>query len=292
MECPRCGVIYAKAHQRAPQEEGQATALPVPPPTGWEGDLEDAQLELRLRMFTLPIACATAWLMLSTSAGHFLARTFFTMIIHEIGHAVTAWFCGFLAFPLLWFTPIAETRSNLLILLLAGGLGFSVLWLWNRRRRGPAVLIGLLLVFQMTASLLLSAGAARAWIIFGGDAGCIVLGALLMASFYSGRDSAIHRNWLRWGFLVLGAFAFLDAGGTWWRARGDVDSIPFGEIEGVALSDPSQLTETYGWSVKLLVSRYVWLISVSALALICLYVVQLRGARQEVAHARAATEHA
>jgi hypothetical protein len=285
-ECPRCGIIYAKARQPPAAEQARAVAAPQAEPLNWQGDLEDAQLELWLRVFALPTASALAWLILSTAPGHFLARTFFTMMVHETGHAVTAWICGFPAFPLLWFTPIAEARSGTLIVLLTGALAFWVFWLWNRRRGAPALGVGLLLVFQLAASLLLRSQLAKAWIIFGGDAGCIVLGALLMSSFYSGQDSAIHRDWLRWGFIVLGAFAFMDAGGTWWRARSDVDVIPFGEIEGVGLSDPSQLTETYGWTVSLLVNRYTWLIVFSAAALVCLYAVQLQRAREQLLAAR------
>lgn len=33
--------------------------------------------------------------------------------------------------------------------------------------------------------------------------------------------------------------------------------IPFGEIEGVGLSDPSTLQETFGWSTRELVDRHV-----------------------------------
>jgi hypothetical protein len=53
--------------------------------------------------------------------------------------------------------------------------------------------------------------------------------------------------------------------GTWWAARHDWDAIPFGEVEGVGLSDPSKLTDEYGWSVDLLVQRYVMLGVVCAL---------------------------
>ncbi len=80
-----------------------------------------------------------------------------------------------------------------------------------------------------------------------------------MITFYAPRDSAIYRCALRWGFLVIGAAAFMDAFATWWGARSDIDRIPFGENEGVGLSDPSCLTEKYGWTVQTMTDRYVWL---------------------------------
>jgi len=91
---------------------------------------------------------------------------------------------------------------------------------------------------------------------------------------------------LRWGLLVIGAAAFVDTFATWWTARRDDDVIPFGEIEGVGLSDPSQLTDVYGWTVRALIARYV------ALGLLCLMTLTLTWlwgiwrARRELADAR------
>jgi hypothetical protein len=51
----------------------------------------------------------------------------------------------------------------------------------------------------------------------------------------------------------------MDAFEQWWASRSDLDRIPFGMNEGVGLSDPSVLSETYGWSTGLLIHRYVTL---------------------------------
>jgi hypothetical protein len=53
---------------------------------------------------------------------------------------------------------------------------------------------------------------------------------------------------------------------------GPFENIPFGEIEGVNLSDPSLLTEMYGWSATQLVDRDVRLGRVCLVALLVLYV--------------------
>jgi ABC-type sugar transport system permease subunit len=103
-------------------------------------------------------------------------------------------------------------------------------------------------------------------ITFGGDAGMLVLGAALAATFFAPRGSHLHVSWLRWGFLVIGAVAFADAAATWWAARTDWDAIPFGEIEGVGLSDPSKLFEDHGWPVRVLVRRYLAVAAVAGLA--------------------------
>jgi len=109
-----------------------------------------------------------------------------------------------------------------------------------------------------------------ALIVFGGDGGALVLATILMATFYAPRESAIYESWgLRWGLLVIGALAFLHVYVSW---SGPVENIPFGEIEGVNLSDPSLLTEMYGWSVLQLVDRYLRLATVCIVVLLALYV--------------------
>jgi hypothetical protein len=120
---------------------------------------------------------------------------------------------------------------------------------------------------------------ARSFITFGGDGGCLVLGTLLMVTLYAPRGSALHRGWLRWGFLVIGAAAFTDAFKTWWDARNNFGHIPFGRIEGVGLSDPSKLTDWFGWSVNTLVSRYMGLAWACLAVLGAIYVAGVLRAR-------------
>ena len=71
---------------------------------------EEARLELRLRMWAPPVVLGVAYLLTSTGAGRTIARLCSGMWLHEVGHAVTAWWCGFFAFPGPWRTSIGETR--------------------------------------------------------------------------------------------------------------------------------------------------------------------------------------
>jgi hypothetical protein len=123
-------------------------------------------------------------------------------------------------------------------------------------------------------------GSARQLIVFSGDGGCLVLGSLLMAAVYAPRGGAIQRGWLRWGFLAIGSAAFADAFAQWWSARHDEDAIPFGRNEGVGLSDPSVLSETFGWSTNAIVHRYVVLGCVCLAALAVVYAIGLAQARR------------
>jgi hypothetical protein len=107
-------------------------------------------------------------------------------------------------------------------------------------------------------------------IVFGGDGGALVLATILMATFYAPRESALYKKWgLRWGLLVIGALTFMHVFRTW---SGPVEDLPFGEIEGVNLSDPSLLTEMYGWSVTQLIDRYIRLATACLVVLLALYI--------------------
>jgi hypothetical protein len=74
----------------------------------------------------------------------------------------------------------------------------------------------------------------------------------------------------------------MDAFRTWSGARHDTDLIPFGEIEGTGLSDPSRLTGDYGWTIQAMIQRYFWLGVACLTALAVLYAVGVMQARSAV----------
>jgi hypothetical protein len=241
--------------------------------------------ERTARLVAVPIALLLGLLFARSGLGHALQRIFFGMLLHECGHAITAVLLGFPAFPLLWFTPVAEQRSMLLVLLLLGaGIAGAVLG-WRAERRGWMA-GGAALALVALGGALLPAQQARALIVFGGDAGALVLGTALMASFFAPEDSVFRRGAVRWGLLVIGAAGFCDAAATWFAARRDPGEIPFGRNESVGLSDPSVLVEVHGWSERALVSRYVSLAGLCLLALAALWA--WRGVRPWLAARRGA----
>lgn len=147
-------MIYAKAEahvsRQAPVGSEDAGVLPQPAPElHWEGDRDDARLEFKIRAIAIPAALILAHLAVSVPIFRALLRVFFSMWIHELGHAVTAWLCGFGAFPGPWFTPVWESRSPVVSLLFAGGIAWAGYRAWAARRWPRVATLGGLLLIQL-----------------------------------------------------------------------------------------------------------------------------------------------
>lgn len=260
--------MEATAKQAAPAPPVVQAEAPSPPvhstPDRNDADRNDALRELKYRALALPLALLVARLVAGT--GFRIAAGMLAMVLHESGHAISAWFTGRWAVPMLWVTMHGEERSWGIVLLLTAAIGFGGFLAWKMERWGWVGAAGALLIVQLIF-LNLPAGAT---IVFGGDGGAMVLATILMATFYAPRDSALYRSWgLRWGLLVVGALAFMHVYRLW---SGPFENIPFGEIEGVNLSDPSLLTEMYGWPAAQLVDRYLLLAKACFVVLLALYV--------------------
>jgi len=256
---------------------------PVAPGNSWalDDDPEDnPELEWKIRAAAIPAAFALAFVFNVWSTGHWLQRTFLSMMVHELGHAATGWFCGFAAIPTLWKTIVPETRSLFVTLIAVGGLGALAWRSWVTQRMlwfGVAVVAGVLVFFGTTASV----DTAFEAFTFGGDAGAMIIGSALILTMFAPPSSRLRTNHLRWGFLVIGSAAYVDTFATWWRARTNEDVIPFGEIEGVGMSDPSKLQETFGWTTRQIIDRYVTVGVVCGLVVVAVWLYSTWRIRRE-----------
>ncbi|HKV48717.1 MAG TPA: hypothetical protein VJN69_11560 [Candidatus Acidoferrales bacterium] len=297
-ECLKCGIVFAH-YQPAPDASAtppaappdrlapQATIPPVVPAVqvamaaaalsqalsfdactpSTPADLQkSAAKELKYRLLALPLALLLARLL--TGTGFDMAAGMLAMIVHESGHAITSWFTGRWAVPMLWVTMHGDTRSWLIVSIVVAAIGFGGFVAWKTEHWGWVCAAVALLIFEFSLQSL-TPFKQEALIVFGGDGGAMVLATILMATFYAPRDGALYKSWgLRWGLLAIGALAFMHVFRLW---SGPYENIPFGEIEGVNLSDPSLLTTMYGWSILQLVDRYLLLAKVCFSALAAIY---------------------
>jgi hypothetical protein len=268
-ECLKCGIVFAKFAQHeamvsAREQRAQECREQV-------GELRQ---ELTYRVLAIPAALIAARIMVGIAPAFI---RIIAMFVHESGHAVTAWLCGFWATPGLWFTPISDERNFAITLFFIVVFGFGVYGSWTTDRRALAGLCAAALLLEIIGRLL-PARQAEALFTFGGDGGSLVLGTLLMMTVYARRDGALRANSLQWGFLGIGAAAFIDAFTSW---TGKEEDIPFGVQEGT-LSDPSALVQTYGWTIQLMIQRYIRLAEICLIALTIVYICGIVQTRAEV----------
>lgn len=277
-ECLKCGIVFSR-YQAAQEAATKQAAVAIPVPlsavqaaalpsvTSTDTDRDDALRELKYRVLALPLALIVARLVVRT--GLSLVAGIFAMVVHESGHAITAWLTGRWAVPMLWVTMHGDDRSWSVVLILTSAIVFGGFVAWKTERWGWLCIAATALLLQLFF-LSLPQYMDGALIVFGGDGGAMVLATILMATFYAPRESALYKSWgLRWGLLAIGALAFMHVYALW---SGPVENIPFGEIEGVNLSDPSLLTIMYGWSDLQLIDRYHLLAEVCLVALLALYI--------------------
>jgi hypothetical protein len=291
-ECLKCGIIFSRYHAAlgsAPNQINPNATMAVSAPPALAGPATavndalssaDARTEFKYRILAPPLALLLARLVAGTPLR--MAAAMLAMVLHETGHAITAWLTGRWAVPLLWVAPHGQERSWGIVLLVTAVIGFAGFLAWKMERPGWVLAAGAVLLLQLIVLSL----PAEAMIVFFGDGGALVLATILMATFYAPRESRLYKSWgLRWGLLVIGALSFMHVFLMW---TGPLENLPFGEIEGVNLSDPTLLTEMYGWTVLQMVDRYVRLGTVCLAVLLAIYVWGLASAYLELRRSPAA----
>src|SRR5215468_3015310 len=128
IECLKCGIVFAK-YQRV-HEALPTLFLPIEAASEAPVTLQEARVEFTYRLLVLLVALVVARLLVGSSLAP-LVRIFVSMWVHETGHAVTAWLCGFGAFPGPWFTPVSSGRLPVVTVALAVGVGWGILQAWR-----------------------------------------------------------------------------------------------------------------------------------------------------------------
>lgn len=248
--CPSCGTLAAEL---ADLGEGEV----------YHGILEEAALQRKLLIWAPPVVFLLGALFMWAGGDGFV-RIFFGMWLHELGHAVTAWITGHFAVPGPWRTQIAADQSIKVTLTIFAGLGWLAFRAWQNQKTITLYVLGAIGLFTLVCTFGVSETSAQTAITFFGDGGMMIFGGALVLTFWAKPGTHIHTSWLRWGFLVIGALAYLDGVFTWWPARKDASVIPYGEIEGVGLSDPTKLVDVAGWSQQQMIDRFSLVILIVA----------------------------
>ena len=236
-----------------------------------DNEVTDPLLEQRLCILATPVMLVIAIVFNASSMGSFLQRTFFGMPLHELGHAVTAWFCGFNAIPTFWFTITPDERGFIAPIILLLCLCYFTYRLYSAGYRLLTLGCGVLILLQLIGTFGFATHTARLFITFGGDGAGMVLATVLMASFFFGKNTQLYKGWLRWGFLAIGAAAFIDIYSVWWQARDNIEVVPYGAVAGTP-SDVYKLVQWHGWDFQTVIRRYFLLGNVCLVVLMLNYI--------------------
>lgn len=244
--------------------------------------VSDAQLEYKFCIFALPVMLLIGLLFNSSEMGAAIQRIWLTMPVHELGHALTAWLNGYDAIPVLWMTITYTDSPGFIapLLLLAALLALGRYALTHNSKLG-LIVVGILLLMQFIGTFILSSQASDMLILFGGDGMGIIIATLLISSFYYGKDTKLYTGALRWGFLMIGAAAFVDIYMVWFNSLGDMSKVPYGTT-GERYTDSYRLIEDYKWSFKQLINRYLYLGNLCILVLCVVYYRGLQKAKSVV----------
>lgn len=283
--CPSCGADYAKA--AAIKAHGKASfAEPTASPAFSESETEpeehehlipvqDPGFEKKICLVALPGMLGIALFVQITGFLSGMQRIFFAMPIHELGHAVSGWLCGFNSIPTLWKTMTPENRGYIASLILLIGLGSLARYGLKNKQPSWFLFIGLVLVTQFYGTFVISLGKADMYITMGGDAMGMILATLLMATFYVGKDTQLYKGAVRWGFLGIGAAAFINMFAPWWNK--DISAIGYGTTGGIP-TDSWKMINIHLWEWNALFNVHITLGLLCLAALGIIYCIGLKQA--------------
>ncbi|MFZ5497157.1 MAG: hypothetical protein ACOZE5_17695 [Verrucomicrobiota bacterium] len=287
-EATRAGLrtAYEKlsAHLRAEEQAGSAgrkkpvlppvhAAKPPPkslltPPVVVPRDPADDEFILfrfddwKVNTFVPPLLLGLTWLVTISPLGFFLKG--FHVWMHEFGHAVPAWLCGFRATPLPFgWTPVEPVYSPFVywgLLLLLG-----ILFVAGVVERKVWPMLAALALAGLQYYMTWKMPEHRQefwWSAFGGVGGEFCLSTLCMMAFWVQLPEKFRWGACRYGFFFIGATAFLNIWLRWGDVYRGIEEIPFGSMitgEDDEGGDMNKLMDGYGWK-KFTIRRAYWLL--------------------------------
>ncbi|GAP98098.1 hypothetical protein NIES2104_46510 [Leptolyngbya sp. NIES-2104] len=196
--------------------------------------------------------------------------------VHEVGHAVVAWFSGRRAIPLPFgWTNVALERSLFVYFGILFLLGLSFRAGWKEKKRSTIIFAIVCAILQFVMTWIQSADHFEMWLSFGGIGGEFYLSALMIAGFYFQLPNYWRWDFWRYPFIVVGANTFWAAFSRWQQIKKGTESIPWGSLlfgNGDAGGDMNQLSQVYDWSDQRIIATYNTLGNVCFILLLSLYI--------------------
>jgi hypothetical protein len=259
LECPKCGIIYSKFVPDRP------THAPPAPVVQEEDD--EPETPLKVEALALPVAFAGAILAKLLVLPGMLFWYFFTIPTHELGHTLVAWAGGHVAIPLgalipmAGFTTVYPNKSSGVVtldFLLLAALAYVAL----RNRRPYLLVLGVVAAFFV---LQLSFGTTdRDWAMrlsWGGIAGEFWISTLFILSFFYRFPPSWRWDFVRFFFLVPGAWTFFNTYWRWFKIDQTHSGFPLGSFlngQGDSGGDMQKVID-FGWSIPTIISSYMTL---------------------------------
>ncbi|MER3434219.1 MAG: hypothetical protein C4288_12525 [Leptolyngbya sp. ERB_1_1] len=225
-------------------------------------------------LLTFPIVMCSSILLQSIG----FARVLFPLQIwvHEVGHAMVAWFSGRRAIPLPFGWTNFQPERSLFVyfgILLLFGLLFRAGW--KEKKRSTMLFAIACAILQFAMTWIQSADQFEMWFSFGGIGGEFYLSALMIAGFYFQMPNYWRWDFWRYPFIVVGANTFWASFSRWQEIKKGTESIPWGTLlfgEGDSGGDMNQLSQVYDWSDQKIITTYNTLGNACLIVLISLYI--------------------
>ncbi len=249
VECPRCGVVFARLEEAAgrPVPNVTVTAEGAPAPGRIDADVQK----------TVLIGGVLAALVLAFPFPRFVF-SYMGILLHEFGHTVAAWLFGYPAIPAFNFahgggvTSIEDRQWPLMLLWLAG-----VCWLlWRYRHHRPAWPL-----LALPTALYLALAVTRVHeivITFMGHGMELTIAGVFLYRALSG--SAVRHAIERPLYAFLGLFLIVgEMGFAWGLATNRTKQIEYGiELSGIP-NDWLRIADRLGTDLPTAAGAYLFL---------------------------------
>lgn len=286
LDCRRCRGVWldggvlarlrAELSKRRRERRPSTYALPRAPRPVAPGVELDEQVPYNVPLMNaaaLPAAFLTALFVNLTPVVVLLYPVL--LLVHELGHALTAWLAGFVAVPLpIGLTAVGGQRAPLVGLIVLAVLA-CLIWLgWREKHPVFTAVMAAFLGLQLYLTWAVSVDAAQQWITFGGLGGEIGLSAFFICTYYYRAPRRLR--WDFWRYLALVPFAgvFVYQWLLWRRVRENVEWLPAGSaMTGTrdGTSDIDKLLAVHGWTTEGLISAFEGLTYFCTLVIVAHY---------------------